>query len=356
MTTINHIDINTNISPLNPDLYNNPKFSPLKKFIDYIQDNLLLRKEILKKNILSSLKSQKIQKIKNIFSKFIIFEKFKKFLLIKKILILRESKIIQIQSYYRMSCKRKQISVIIEKNKLCYLIKCKIKYAKNVELKVLFNDKTEKRLNFELCPIREIFILYIEKKLIHESKYYVNFIADGNIIIDPLYRSDYDKDGNFYNIIDFNKLDEEQKEQENEKEYFYGQSYLDMLKSKKKQNFLTENLNFYNEENKLEHSDAISQNQYSNEMSDNLDNIDFSMEDVDLKNQRKNYGTETNLKKRNSLIFNGNKKNSFTIKSGLKYNLSTANLAAPKSILKSPNSSRVSIPKRVSFGNVQFSS
>ncbi len=385
---------------------------------------------------------------------------------------IRESMILKIQTYFRMAKKRKQIINIFDKDKNCYLIKCKIKFAKNVQLKVLFKDKTEKKLDFHLCPIRKTLILYIEKKLVREPKYYVNFIADGNTIIDPLYRTDYDKEGNFYNIIDFEKLDEEQREKELERDYFYRIKSIESLKRKNKNFFdqmklneLEENehvsSNDYEEKGKIKinypenkrkvynRNEIINydmkdnnkffyyNNKFNNEFNkssgynfsefnsirddiNNDPNIDYIHSEYEFYDDQKTFNKEK-LKNKNAIydnrisnseieeeeknsIFKSNilskknkmklnssldefendlnqrkrictdiklnkfqkknslnttftyEKNSFNINNGgIKHVYSTANLKPGKSILKSPSNSKCSLPKKVSFGNVQFS-
>jgi len=387
-------------------------------------------------------------KINFLYKKIIFYISFKKFLLIKHIIFIRNKMALRLQTYFRMQKKRKQLINIFEKDKYCYMIKSKLKYAKHLQLKVLFKDKSEKKLEFEMCPIRNTLVLYIEKKFIQEPKYYVNFIADGNTIIDPLYASHYDSKGNFYNIIDFQKLEEEQREKELERDYFYGLKGIESLKEKnkgffgQKQNLTNNDENEYNylyskniykdknlenfsgefsyrddssldfsglnncykssqknSKNKLKtniskkkHYKLNNNNENGNSSDDyeeektsqikfeNLfkrkneqdnysyieknypDRFNTSVEEFESqRKQKKSFGTDmnlTNLKKRNSIAFpNANERSSFNINSNnFKHVYSFANLNPQKSILKSPSSgSKPNIPKRVSFGKVQFS-
>jgi len=387
-------------------------------------------------------------KLSFFYKKLNIFLHYKKFILIKQIVLQRERAALKLQSYLRMAKKRKQAIYIVEKSRECYLIKCKIKLAKNVQLKVLLNDKTEKCLDFDLCPIRNTHVLYIEKKLVHEPKYYVNFIADGNIIIDPLYRTDYDKEGNFFNIIDFEKLEEEERERELERDYFYSQKGLDTLKQQNQDFFerkqfepqssgnncqtsniikseiknfgfiitnlinkdmdLTSEFNSSKDDSGIDyssdsnikngilnnnnqnsyrnhtHSDeekdkeninshynntvSFSDNRYEKDLDDNCRLIAHApIQEYDKydneRTPKKDLGNDMNLiklKKRNSIEISGLYKRNSLINinkgAGIKHVFSTMNIKPQKSILKSPSSGcKKNIPKRVSFGNVQFS-
>ena len=98
---------------------------------------------------------------------------------------------------------------IIEKEKSHFKILCMIKSAKIVQIKVYsHSDKDNKILNFDFCSIQQCFVLYIKKSTVSLSTFKVNFIADGKIVIDPMYRAHYDEKGNFFNIIDFKKINE----------------------------------------------------------------------------------------------------------------------------------------------------
>lgn len=311
---------------------------------------------------------------KLLYNQFIIFLNFRKFLLIKRLIDHRINSIIKLQSYYKMAKIRKEILKILENDRNCYMIMCKIKFAKNVQLKVFFKDKTEKWLDFYLCPIRDTYVLYIEKHLVQETKYFVNFIADGNTIIDPLYRSDYDKEGNFYNIIDFAKLEEEKREKELERDYFYNAQLSQEVYRKNSQDYES-NINTSHNSNEKYHLskddseiDCPNENNTCNDISykKRKDNLSASVDDFNQPLRHHDSFTgdfnSKGFRKKNSLISNTSsnsacKKTSFNItKLGIKQIFSQANLLTPKSILKSPSNSKPAIPKRVSFGNVQFSS
>jgi hypothetical protein len=325
---------------------------------------------------------------------------FKKITLQKNILILyiknsRENSSNKIKNYFRMYSKRKQVLKIINKNNNCHLIKCKIQHALNVELKVLFKDKTYKSFDFHLCPIRKVFILYIDKCLIKEKRYKVNFIADGNTIIDPLYKSDYDHEGNFHNIIDFQKLEEEKKEMELEREILYkyfnpNDYYIDTNYSinSQKKFFYSENNRTYNSEffskkanesfRRLDDSRIISSFRISSNNNTNNNTNDNSQ--INISNEEEIYFKDNEKEKISSLNFkrfssiesdNMLKKNNYSSNlnnkgnkygSGIiRYKFSNSFMLPKKSILKSPSDSLNSSmsnsgkKKKVSFGNVQFS-
>ena len=53
--------------------------------------------------------------------------------------------------------------------------------------------------------------MHILKRVSQGCTYKVNFIADKKTVIDPMFRTDYDQKGNFYNIIDFKTIEVEEK-------------------------------------------------------------------------------------------------------------------------------------------------
>lgn len=320
---------------------------------------------------------------KFLFKRFLIFLYFKKFLLLRHICDLKAKSSTKLQSSYRMWTLRKKIINLFEMDKSCFMIKCKIKSAQKVQLRVFMKEKIERMLEFHLCPFREEYVLYVEKNLVQRKKYFVNFIVDGNTIIDPLYTSDYDKDGNFYNIIDFAKLEEEKREKEYDKlenDYFYSSAFCDLTERRSLKTSNQENDKEINIETTfLDCSDFQSQKKDSRldiykidhcnlekvclNNNDSLSSVENCNEYKTHKKKKKTFTTDCNLinlQQRNSIVFSSsaNKKSSFNInKSGIKQNFSQANLVMPKPILKTPsNCSKPTIPKRVSFGNVHFSS
>ena len=137
--------------------------------------------------------------------------KRKKATIIEQILNYREQCANLIQSHWRKNKIRTTVQQIIEKEKHCFCLTSKIKNVYKLDLRV-YSVSPPKHLNFNYCDIRELFVLYIPKKSVRNAVIRVNFIADDKIFIDPTYRTDYDSNGNFFNIIDFNMFEEYEKE------------------------------------------------------------------------------------------------------------------------------------------------
>lgn len=209
-----------------------------------------------------------------------------------------------------------------------------------------------KNLKFSFCKIRDVFVLYIPRTVVRGKIFKVNFIADGKIVIDPTFRSDYDKSGRFYNIIDFRQIEE------NEYNYalensrivkYYGQLYKKSLEYQK------EMLEYFSKNHMAR--EETNENSSSND--------DFTEEAKTPNKNRRNSKRNFTGGPRRSMDFGGS---SFTkkpaIKSGSgfplfqlgKFNNTHSNLNYPKSILRSPGTSRNSLgSKRVSFsGKVEI--
>jgi hypothetical protein len=197
-----------------------------------------------------------------------------------------------------------------------------IKYVKSLKLKIFLNETIYKVVDFDYCTVRNNFIIYIPRNLVKGKKIKVNFITDDDkALIDSSYRTEYDENGVFYNIIDFNKIEQEEQKQQKcfEETIYYN------------------NLTFLRQMEIME--------------KDNKDSIEAEISE-------KRFASDNNFfmrpkTKRNSLSL-GTKKNIFGSTPYLlknHKNKSQFNLFSPKSILKSPMGSKNNLlPKRVSFG------
>jgi hypothetical protein len=105
---------------------------------------------------------------------------------------------------------RKKAKPVITRLKDNFCIISQIKYVKKIYLKVFPAGKAGKaspqQFDFEYCHIRQQFVLYIPKDILQNRSIKVNFIADNKVFIDPYFRTDYDQDGHFYNIIEYEKF------------------------------------------------------------------------------------------------------------------------------------------------------
>jgi hypothetical protein len=135
----------------------------------------------------------------------------KRKLIINKIIQNRNKCANLIQTNWRTRKMRCLVKNIIEKNKTCFCVTSNIKNVNKLDLKI-YSTNPPKILNFNYCYIRESFVLYIPKTIVRNTVLKVNFIADNKIFIDPGYRTDYDSNGNFYNLLDFRVFEEYEKE------------------------------------------------------------------------------------------------------------------------------------------------
>lgn len=138
--------------------------------------------------------------------------------LMKRIIKSRSVHSTYLQKQLKMLIFRKRVREIIQKKNDYYCLVCNIKNAKKINLLVWLKDGTKKSFDFEFCKIRKVFVLYIQRKLAHGSIYKVHFIADDKVVIDPMYRTDYDEHGNFFNLIDFFKIEQDEANQQEDKE------------------------------------------------------------------------------------------------------------------------------------------
>ena len=131
----------------------------------------------------------------------------------------------------------KEVRRLIMKEEENFCIVSKIKNVKKLMMQVFVKDEKIKNFEFEYCKIRKAFVLYIQRKTAKGSVYKVQFIADKRVVIDPVYRTDYDKKGNFYNLIDFILIEKKEKNHKEEKERimkyllekFYKEKELDYI-------------------------------------------------------------------------------------------------------------------------------
>jgi hypothetical protein len=288
---------------------------------DEYKKNIIIH-EILKE------RKKSLLKILNFFT-YILKLKFLKMLLINQILEERKKNAIRIQRCFKFCMKRRMIREIKEKEENNFTIACSIKHVKHLELKVYLTDNEYKIFPFHFCKLRDIFVLYIPRTICKNSVFKVNFIADGKIVIDPMYKADYDinKSGMFYNIIDFKTMEKIENNQKEDKQRIL--KYLCENYKKKKADFRNSS-----SESDLDHSTEKNLNYF---------NTFKSGDELELKKRKSNKFSRKSMTPHSALQLS--KRNSS------KNHRNSINFTSPlKSILRSPNSSRMHLlTKRVSF-------
>ena len=130
------------------------KFLSRKKYLD----NYII-------NIINKERNDKGNKIIQLFSKFHYRNLFLKNLIIKKIVITRHISAQLIQSTFKSYILRRIVKDILSKAKKCYVLIYPFE-AKSVQIKIFnkgLNNKC-KIFDYVKCPIRKIFVAYINKK------------------------------------------------------------------------------------------------------------------------------------------------------------------------------------------------
>jgi len=155
-------------------------------------DNIIIK--LIKKERIS-----KCNKIIDIFSFYHYRNLYKKNLIIKKILKVRKNSIILIQSQFRSLMFRKKVKELLEKEKKFYVLIYPFN-AKAVQIKIYMNN-SYKLYNYIFCPIRKLFILYLNKESITPGEYLCQMIVNNNITLDKRYKYMIDKNDNFFNLI-----------------------------------------------------------------------------------------------------------------------------------------------------------
>jgi hypothetical protein len=138
--------------------------------------------------------------------------KIKKKIIINNIINSRLRSAVYLQTFLRSFKIHKQVQKILKKLQNNFCIVSMIKGVKKMILKIYLNKNKTQELDFEYCPIRETYVLYLPKDILMSKNFIkVNFIADGKIFIDSHYKTDYE-DSSFYNIIELKKFLEIEKE------------------------------------------------------------------------------------------------------------------------------------------------
>ena len=231
---------------------------------------------------------------------------------------------------------RKKVKKLIQKLKENYEIVCTANIP-NLSLNLFSSKKKKiKQLKLKYEPILKQNVVFLPRKIYrNKNKLKFNFVNSKNeIFIEPKYKTE-NEDGSFVNVIDLREV--------KEKEF---KNYEDF------ENFLKEFRN-----NKKEQNTKKEMNEEKNELK-----IEERKINIDLKNKNL-YLDDKNEIKTNYVTDNefANSKEDLKpkkIKRRRKFSvpsLNNKNKNSLNSILKAPNSQKIKNPRKISFGDVQFS-
>jgi len=287
--------------------------------IDFIfGENKTKNKKIQKEGNLNDEKSVKNKNNKNIINK--LSEKEKKLLLKLEI---------EVDNFLY----RKKVKELIQKIKENYKIVCSANIP-NLSLNII-GSKNSKQYKLEYEPIlKQNIVLLPRKKYRNKKKLKFNFInSKKEIFIEPQYKTENDE-GSFINVLDLREI--------KEKEYKNFEDFQNFLKSLK----LEKNkINI-----KIDKKDEKEESLFNKiKQSINKEN-----EEINFDNEIKtNYITDSELVYSNEEIKSKKiKKRKASISS---LNNINKNLSGINSILKERKSQRIKNPRKISFGDVQFS-
>ena len=167
--------------------------------------NILLQRKLLYKRIERSL------------SKYFYNIIMRKYRIYNTICSFRMSKILTIQHRYKVHYLSKLSRAILSYEKYHYVLTYPFK-CKTVQLKlyrstslcsleqsdVLTSDDDYEVYSFEMCPLRKIFVLYINKGKLMPGIYKCQFIVDNCIVCDGRFPHKQFDNGMFYNVIRLN--------------------------------------------------------------------------------------------------------------------------------------------------------
>ena len=287
--------------------------------IDFIfGENKTKNKKIQKEGNLNDEKSVKNKNNKNIINK--LSEKEKKLILKLEI---------EVDNFLY----RKKVKELIQKIKENYKIVCSANIP-NLSLNII-GSKNSKQYKLEYEPIlKQNIVLLPRKKYRNKKKLKFNFInSKKEIFIEPQYKTENDE-GSFINVLDLREIKE--KEYKNFEDF---QNFLNSLKLEKNK------INI-----KIDKKDEKEESLFNKiKQSINKEN-----EEINFDNEIKtNYITDSELVYSNEEIKSKKiKKRKASISS---LNNINKNLSGINSILKERKSQRIKNPRKISFGDVQFS-
>ena len=151
----------------------------------------------------------------------------KKFLFLNYLLSKRKKAQEKIIATIKGYMVHKKVSTYLSKVKTSFIITTEIEGYENLKMKVYFGKK-EKIFDVIKDPFLNKLAIYIPRNKITKNEYQVNFISEDNkIIIDPSYFTS-EENGQFVNIINFERIKKEEIEKlkENYKEIKFICMYL----------------------------------------------------------------------------------------------------------------------------------
>ena len=191
----------------------------------------------------------------------------KEFIFIQRIIMARKISSIKIQSFFRGYIIRKTIHYYITKKRTCYLIETQFsKNFKNLQMIVVYNNKN-KVFDLYYDKFFNKYIFCIDRILIKNDIYKIQFINEGKIIIDSNYET-IEKNGIYYNKVDFSqiKANEEKYVKKNNKQIKEVCNFL----KEKKLSIIPKNLINYHELFSLKEDEKQENNEFKSE--ETLDN------------------------------------------------------------------------------------
>jgi hypothetical protein len=145
-------------------------------------------------------------KVTSFIKSFFVKKKMNVIYLLDKIITTRHEALQALQRTFRSYIFRTKINKILFKEKNYYSLTYPFK-AKSVLLKIFISegkDIKEQFYKFTYCPVRQLWVLYINPAKLTPGKYRGLLIVDGIITCDGRYPHIEFSDGHYYNIIDFN--------------------------------------------------------------------------------------------------------------------------------------------------------
>ncbi len=189
------------------------KFLHKKKSLSGLIINIIHNERIIKSN-----------KVTDIFSLYHYRNLYKKNLIIKKILKVRSDSILLIQNKFKSFLFIRKVKEILKKEKNAYVLTYPF-VAKTVQIKIYMSN-SYKIYDYNICPVRKYFVLYIDKDSISEGEYLCNMIVNNNVILDNRYKYIVDRYNILYNLIYIGEP--KKKEKEKEKEELENEQELDI--------------------------------------------------------------------------------------------------------------------------------
>lgn len=183
--------------------------------ISYLFLRLRLKKQIFNK-VLKIKIEELIIKIQKTYRGYCLRKTLKTNLLINQLLFLRNKSACIIQKKFQAYYYIREFNKILKKERTNYSIYF---YTENpnqeIILEIIISNNNKKNFQFEFCKARNIYVTYIDKKLLNPEIYLCSFIVNGITICDSRYPTVY-SGKSFYNKIDFSNLNEEQSDEDEE--------------------------------------------------------------------------------------------------------------------------------------------